>query len=251
MTIAIMSAMHEEIASLISVMEMEKTDNYGARTYHVGKFCGENVVVVFSHWGKVAASITATTLINRYAVTEIVFTGVAGAVDSSLSVGDVIIGDTFYQHDMDASPIIDRHEIPLLGRAGIKASAEMQGRLYDAAQIFVREGFKNSFDNSILSKYKLDRPSVRCADIASGDKFVANSTISADIVSRLQSVVCVEMEGAAVAQVCESFDMPFAVVRTISDTGNESADIDFQSFVNEVASTYSIKIVSNYLKNHS
>jgi len=247
MTIAIMSAMHEEIASLISAMEVEQKDSYGSRTYYVGKLCDEEVVVVFSHWGKVAASITATTLINRYAASEVLFTGVAGAIVSSLSVGDIVVADTLYQHDMDASPIIERHEIPLLGRAGIKANTDMRDRLCNAAQLFIKYNFEQSVYSDIIAKYKLAAPKVRCADVASGDQFVANSSTGKDIVSRLESVVCVEMEGAAVAQVCESFDIPFAVVRTISDSGDESADIDFQAFVTEVASTYSIEIISNYL----
>jgi len=246
MTIAIMGAMHEEIASLISAMDVERQDSYGSRTFYTGKLFDENVVVVFSHWGKVAASITATTLINRYAVSEILFTGVAGAIDDSLSVGDIVVADTLYQHDMDASPIIERHEIPLLGRAGIKATSDMRDRLYSAALQFIQNNFSESFESSVISRYKLNNPGVRCADIASGDQFVANSSIAADIVSRLDSVACVEMEGAAVAQVCESFGIPFAVVRTISDSGDESADIDFQSFVTEIASTYSIEIVRNY-----
>ena len=247
MTIAIMSAMHEENASLIAAMELEQKEDYGSRTYYLGNLYGAEVIVVFSHWGKVAASITATSVISRYNASEILFTGVAGAIDDSLSIGDVVIADTLYQHDMDASPIIERHEIPLLGRSGINTDPERREKLHKAANHFITDDFTKTFDDDVVEQFKLNNPCVHCANIASGDQFVADVSTSKDIASRLNTVVCVEMEGAAVAQVCESFNIPFTVVRTISDTGDESAEIDFQSFVSKVASTYSLEIVRHYL----
>lgn len=247
MTIAIMSAMHEENALLIAEMKITREEQFGSRTYYTGELFGTEVIVVFSHWGKVAAAITATSLISRYHVSEILFTGVAGAVDRRLSVGDIVVADTLFQHDMDASPIIERHEIPLLGRSGITTDTARRGNLMAAAEAFINKGFLSTFEEATIEQFKLVQPTVCYGDIASGDQFVSQAATGRDIVNRLPTVTCVEMEGASVAQVCQAFDVPFTVVRTISDAADEQADIDFQAFISEVASTYSLEIVRRYL----
>ena len=246
-TLAIMSAMHEENASIVQEMDIDDEQTVGSRTYYRGTLLGKPVVVVFSHWGKVAASITATSLINLFNISEILFTGVAGAVDNRLSVGDIVIGTDFYQHDMDASPIISRHEIPLLGRAAISANAAIGTRLEHAANAFINDDFGAAISGNAIEAFSLEAPRVLGAAVASGDQFISSPELSADIVKRLPGVACVEMEGAAVAQVCESFDVPFGVVRTISDGANESSDMDFQAFINNVARVYSLGIVKRYL----
>lgn len=242
-----MGAMHEEVASIVAAMQIEAEETMGSRTYFSGHLCDQEVVVVFSHWGKVAASITATSLITTFGVDEIIFTGVAGAIDSTLSVGDIVIGNSLYQHDMDASPIIERHEIPLLGRAAIIASPTIRDKLSAAATKFIDVDQILSVGQANLSKFNISNPSVVVADIASGDQFVSDRMQAIDIRTRLPSVACVEMEGAAVAQVCESFNVPFGLIRTISDAANETSDVDFLSFVTEVAQVYSLGIVRRFL----
>ncbi|MEM7257615.1 MAG: 5'-methylthioadenosine/adenosylhomocysteine nucleosidase [Pseudomonadota bacterium] len=247
MTIAIMSAMHEENASLVAAMNIHDEQQLGARTYYRGTLCGRDVVVVFSHWGKVAAAITATTLICRYDVSEIVFTGVAGALDPSLRIGDIVVGGQLYQHDMDARPIIARHEIPLLGRAAIGTSPAQQQQLVMAAGTFLQEDFNDKVGADSAAAFGISVPRVVTADIASGDQFVSDVSVAGDIRERLPGVTCVEMEGAAVAQVCESFGVAFALVRTISDGANDASEMDFQAFIAQVARQYSLGIVQRYL----
>ena len=242
-----MSAMREENASIIEAMDVEDEHTIGSRTYYSGKLLGKSVVVVFSHWGKVAASITATTLINCFDVKEIIFTGVAGAIDSRLRVGDIVVGTDLYQHDMDASPIIPRHEIPLLGRAAIATGESIRSKLVKAAGDFVSEDFSQHVSLDVVKAFKLEAAAVHQSAIASGDQFVSVSALAEEIGKRLPGVACVEMEGAAVAQVCESFNIPFGVIRTISDGADESSEIDFQSFISEVARVYSLGIVKRYL----
>jgi nucleoside phosphorylase len=118
MSIGIMAAMQEEIDTLLKELpaSSEVVDD-GQRTYHSGRLWGTPVVVVFSRWGKVAAATTATHLISEFGVGEILFTGVAGAAQPGLNVGDVVVGARFWQHDIDARPLFPRHEIPLLGRS--------------------------------------------------------------------------------------------------------------------------------------
>jgi len=148
---------------------------------------------------------------------------------------------------MDASPIIERHEIPLLGRSGITTDTARRGNLMAAAEAFINKGFLSTFEEATIEQFKLVQPTVCYGDIASGDQFVSQAATGRDIVNRLPTVTCVEMEGASVAQVCQAFDVPFTVVRTISDAADEQADIDFQAFISEVASTYSLEIVRRYL----
>lgn len=242
-----MSAMHEENASIVEEMSIENKQTIGARTYYTGKLLGQSVVVVFSHWGKVAASITATSLINLFDAKEIIFTGVAGAIDTRLGIGDIVIGTDLYQHDMDVSPLIPRHEIPLLGTAAIAADESIRSRLASAARQFIENDFSKMLAEDAIRSFNLQSPRVQLAAIASGDQFVSQNALSADIKQRLPEVACVEMEGAAVAQVCESFGVPFGVIRTISDGANESSDMDFQAFVSSVARVYSLGILKRYL----
>jgi len=245
--IAIMSAMHEENASIVNAMHIASEETIGGRTYYTGRLGKKEVVVVFSHWGKVAATITATTLITKFAVDEIIFTGVAGSISDSLSIGDIVIGKNLFQHDMDASPIIERHEIPLLGRAAISTCPAIQRKLERASSYFLDKNFTQVIGKSARSQFNLDKPVVTIADIASGDQFVSTSALAADISRRLSDVACVEMEGAAVAQVCDAFDVPFGLVRTISDGANEKSDVDFSAFISLVAQVYSLGIVEHYL----
>ena len=118
----IMGAMPQEVAHLHDAMEDVTTTTIGQRDYHVGRLDGREVVLAFSRWGKVASASTATTMIDRFGADELVFTGVAGAVNRALSVGDIVVADALVQHDLDASPLFAPMEVPLLGAAVIVAS---------------------------------------------------------------------------------------------------------------------------------
>ena len=266
--IAILSAMPEENASLVQLMNEQATDSCmstgtddgtdkggysvdvierGMRRYHCGTLWGHDVVVVFSHWGKVAAASTASFLINSLDVREIVFTGVAGALDPSLNVGDIVIGDELYQHDMDASPIIERHEIPLLGMKALPTCESRRPQLVSAAQRFAKDSFDHTISQAIREQFDLKDIAIRVGSIASGDQFISDIATLNDIRRRLPDTLCVEMEGAAVAQVCAEHQIPFSIVRTISDSADEAAAIDFPKFIESVAQLYSLAIVENLL----
>lgn len=243
MTIAIMSAMAEENAALVAQLTGVFTTKVGGRTYHQGKLWGHSVALVFSHWGKVAAASTTTYLIAGLGVKEIIFTGVAGGIHADLKVGDIVIADQLYQHDMDASPIIPRHEIPLLGRANIASHSERRVQLQLAAERFVKEDLATILSDELRKEFALEQPKVVIGDIASGDQFISSNAEVAELRERLPTVACIEMEGAAVAQICEAFHVPFSVIRTISDGADDEASIDFPRFINEVAKLYSLGIM--------
>ena len=249
MAIGIMSAMREEIASL--VVELGTADeavHTGMRIYHRGRLWGMPVVLVFSRWGKVAASSTVTHLISQFGVDEVIFTGVAGAVDPALNIGDVVIAGTLYQHDMAARPMFMRHEIPLLEMTALESDPQHRQAALDAAQHFLTHDLHSHVSPTLLTEFHINQPKVVEEDIASGDKFFAKEEDLAELRKRLPSVACVEMEGAAVAQVCHEHGVPFVVIRTISDSANEAAPVDFPKFVERIASVYSHGILRNLLK---
>ena len=111
--IALISAMQEELAAVLARMPDEQKVDVAGREFWVGHWHGHDVVAVLSRIGKVAAATTATTLIERFGVTHMVFTGVAGGLAPHVNVGDVVVARDFMQHDMDASPLFPRHEVPL------------------------------------------------------------------------------------------------------------------------------------------
>jgi adenosylhomocysteine nucleosidase len=117
MKIGIIGAMHQEVDKLIAEMHCRQQTVKGKRTFYEGSLYGKEVVLVFSRWGKVAASTTVTQLIVEFGVDCVIFSGIAGALSSKLAIGDVVIGSKLYQHDMDASPMMPRFEIPLIGKS--------------------------------------------------------------------------------------------------------------------------------------
>jgi adenosylhomocysteine nucleosidase len=223
------------------------TQTFGYRQYHAGYFQDTPVVVVFSGWGKVAAAATTAQLIASYDVTDIVFSGVAGAVQHGLSIGDVVVGTELIQHDLDASPLFPRYEVPLLGKALLATDARLRARLRTAAQRFLQQDLPTAVPQSSRDWFRITSPQLLEGVIASGDQFV-DSAEEIDVLRRLlPQVACVEMEGAAVAQVCEEYAMPFGIVRTISDAADEKAPHDFPRFAREISGRYSLGILARFV----
>jgi adenosylhomocysteine nucleosidase len=244
--IGIMSAMHEELAAVLAAMPDEQRVTAAGRDFWVGHWQGHSVVAVLSRIGKVAAATTATVLLERFGVDTLVFTGVAGGLGSGVRVGDVVVADGFVQHDMDASPLFPRHEVPLYGRARFEADADLGGQLAQASEQ-VLSNAALYLGAGTLAEFQLHVPRVHQGLVLSGDRFVSTSAESHVLRQALPEALAVEMEGAAVAQVCHDYGVPFAAVRTISDRADDAAHNDFQRFIREVASRYSLAILSQWL----
>ena len=129
MRLGIISALHEEQAGLVEAMERPSRLIHGMREYFVGQLWEIDAVCVLSRIGKVAAAMTATTLVEKFGVTHILFTGVAGAGDKTVRVGDIVIAESLVQHDMDASPLFPRFEVPLIGRSHFQPDLQLSMRL--------------------------------------------------------------------------------------------------------------------------
>lgn len=246
-TIGIMCAMPEEARRLAHDLAREHEHIHGGRTYYTGILAGRRVVLVYSRIGKVAAAATAQHLIDVHRVSEIVFTGVAGGLSPDIAVGDIVIAGNLWQHDMDASPLFPPLEIPLLGLSAITTDAAISRRLKTGAEAFVREDFEQLVAEPTRRELRLGTPRVIVGDIASGDRFVSTDAERRSLRQRVPSAACVEMEGAAVAQVCYEQGVPLGVVRVISDSANNEAALDFGRFITEAASLYGLGIVRQYL----
>lgn len=242
----IISAMKEEIQAVIEVLEIESKQVKGMRTYYVGKLYGKPVVLVFSRWGKVASATTVTQLINDFKIDQIVFTGVAGAIHKDVQIGDIIVGKSLFQHDMNASPLVQTYEVPLLGKTSFLTDAAKRADLIASCNNFLTET-ELFLPKELLIEFNIISPKVIESDIASGDQFISNKLQSDTISEGLPTVTCVEMEGAAVAQVCFEYNKPFSIIRTISDNANNNAHVDFPKFAREIASKYALGILKNYL----
>jgi len=245
--IGIMGAMPEEIISIAELLTEKQEFIIGERAYYTGLLDNIQTVVVFSRWGKVAAATTVTTLILEFKITELIFTGVAGAINPSLKIGDIVIGRRLIQHDMDGRPLMRQFEIPLLGIIYF----ECENERINVAEAVINDLLNKKhlpavIDRKDMEKFGIYSPKLFVGDIASGDRFFSSNDDKYKLLSILPETLCVEMEGAAVAQVCHEYRIPFTVIRTISDTADEKAEIDFPSFIKNVSSKYSQEIIKLY-----
>lgn len=227
MKIGILGAMPEEVSCIEKLMEVSNRKEIGSRTYVEGTISNIDVVLTFSRWGKVASSCTTTTLINLFNVEFILFTGVAGAVHSDLNIGDIVISNGLYQHDMDARPIFERFQIPLTDTKVFEPHGKNISKATKASEQFLSQ-MDEIFSKELLSEYSILSPRIHQGLIASGDKFVTDPTKHEELHYKhadLESLA-VEMEGAAVAQVCADYKVPFIIIRTISDKADHSAVIN-------------------------
>ncbi len=241
---AIVAALEDEISQILLSMRVVESLEVAGRKFWLATYHGRKVVIVLSGIGKVAAAITTICLIKDFGVSKIVFTGVAGGVSDTLNIGDIVVGTQFVQHDMDASPLFPRYVVPGYKSPYFRADEEVTENLLKACEKALKV---ISEEEAIYKKFKLKNAQAKCGEILSGDQFIANSNIRNKLSQEHPQALAVELVGAAVAQVCLDFGVKFGVVRTISDTASESAEIDFTHFLTSVASRYSALIIKEYL----
>ncbi len=239
MRLGVISALNEEQQGLVEAMEGVATLTHGMRDYHTGTLWGIDAVCVLSRLGKVAAAMTAAILVDKFEVTHIIFTGVAGSADSDVLVGDIVVADSLVQHDMDVRPLFPRFEVPLTGLSHFGSDLGLSSALAKAALAFLEHDFETAIGAAECRQFGLKQPRVHRGLIASGDQFINNAVQLRELKAVLPGLLAVEMEGAAVAQVCFEMGIPFAVIRTISD----NAAIDFMQFVKAIAARYAFGTV--------
>ncbi len=214
MRIAILGAMPEEVEPLVARLDSYEEVEYADNTYYVGDYKGKEVVVAYSKIGKVFAALTAATLIEHFGCDTLLFTGVAGAISGDLHIGDLIVADGLVQHDLDITAFGHPPGFVPEGDVCIWTDATLK----DIAK-------KVAYDKGIKLKTGL---------IATGDQFIADPERKKWIGETFKADA-LEMEGAAVAVVCNALDVPFFVLRAISDSADMDAGFDFDEFLHSSA----------------
>ena len=223
--IGIIGAMEVETAGLVADMTDKKTEVVSGVTYTCGELCGKRVVVATCGVGKVFAAICAEAMILKFGVTALLNTGVAGGLSPMLEVGDVAVADEVVQHDMNTTALGDpRGLLSGINVVKIKTDNRLTKALCDAT---AEEGL-----NGIVGT------------IASGDLFVAKDSVKEKLIAEFDAVAC-EMEGAAIGHVAFVNNVPFAVLRAISDGGD---GMEFSEFVG-VAAKISVNVTKKFLNN--
>lgn len=198
-----LSALPEELEAVTRAVDEPRSRRSAGREVTSGKLCGRAVTVAFSRWGKVAAASTAAHLLTELKPSSVIFTGIAGALSDELAIGDHVFARALFQHDLDASPFFPRTHVPLLNMAALPTDPILTETL-----------------RSALLATRHSR--VWLGDIATGDQVIGTREARARVLEAVPGALCVEMEGAAVAQVCHEFEVPFACLRMISDRADET-----------------------------
>ena len=214
MKIAIMGAMPEEITPLLERMDSYEKVEFAKNSYYLAKYKELELVIAYSKIGKVFASLTATTMIEKFGAQKLLFSGVAGAINPDLKIGDLIVATKLCQHDLDITAFGHPYGYVPEGSVYVESDVELRNIAHEVAkemQVKLREGI-----------------------IATGDQFVADEARKEWIGKTFQADA-LEMEGASVAVVCDSLDVPFFVLRAISDSADMDAGFNFDAFLESSA----------------
>ena len=233
--IAIVAAMAEELALLLRTAADLRTELVAGLDLHHGNLAGVDVLLVQSGIGKVAAASAATVLVQR--CDAVVMVGTAGGLGAGVRPGDVVIADALLQHDVDARPLFERWVVPSAGRARFATDPSLSAAVARGARHAI------AARGADLAALGCASPTVHHGLVISGDQFVATSARARELVDAIPDALAVEMEGAALAQVCALASVPFAVARTISDDADHHANVDFARFLTSVAAPYARDIV--------
>ena len=215
--LGIIGAMESEVELLVSMLEAKESRKIGKHTYFTGLLSGTPVVIARAGVGKVNAAACTAAMILRFAPEFILNTGVAGALGKGITVGDVIIADCCIEYDLEYGSLGDARGSVFYpdstSEIVMPADAELSAKLEDAAKAVSGGEFE-----------------VKRGAVATGDKFVSSNAAREDILSAFPEALCCEMEGAAIAQVCRLHSVKYSVLRSMSDSADGEAEMDFPTF---------------------
>ena len=214
MRVAILGAMPEEIEPILEALEEIHKVEYAKNSYYKGKYKGVEVVVAYSKIGCVFSTLTATLLIEHFKCDILLFSGVAGAISEDLQVGDLVVATKLCKHDLDLTAF------------GHPAGYVPEGN------VFVYSN--NDLVNLAKEVAKKKHIELKEGIIATGDQFVDSNELKEKIKTTFNADA-IEMEGYPVAVVCDAFNVPFVILRAISDSANDNASVDFDEFLEKSA----------------
>ncbi|WP_028485663.1 5'-methylthioadenosine/S-adenosylhomocysteine nucleosidase [Thiomicrorhabdus chilensis] len=228
MKVAIIGAMEEEVTLLRSQLTYLQTQHHAGFEYYLGQIGNVEVVLLRSGIGKVNAAISSTLLLQLYDPDYVINTGSAGGFHTDLNVGDIVISSSVCHHDVDVTPFgYDLGQVP-----GMPACFLPDENLVKAAQ--------NSIDalQEVVHMHGL---------IATGDRFMHQAEDVTNTRNNFPEMIACEMEAAAIAQVCHTFETPFVIIRSLSDIAGKENAVTFEKYL-EQAATHSAKVIMEMLK---
>ena len=212
MKIGIIGAMEVEVETLKSKMNIKNTVKKASMDFFEGSIGNTEVVVVRSGIAKVNAGICVQILVDIFNVTHIINSGVAGSLDARINIGDIVLSTDACYHDVDATVFgYKKGEVPQLGTAAFTADAEL------------REKAKSAIKSAAPDLGVFE------GRVCSGDQFISSKEVK-DGIKKDFDGMCTEMEGAAIAQGCYLNNIPFLIIRAISDKADGSDIVDYPVF---------------------
>ena len=224
--VGVIGAMKEEVEILKKWIDISKTESIAHTDVYVGTLDSHRIILVESGIGKVNATLITSLLIDRYDVDLIVNTGVAGALSNELDVTDMVVSTTVVHHDVDAMAFgYVFGQVP-----GMPASYAADEKLVNAAMKVLQS-------NKTVKGFS--------GLIASGDSFIADSSQKSSIISNFSEALAVDMESASIAQTCHQFNVPFLIIRSISDKADQAADMTYEEFLKKacINSSEAVKLL--------
>ncbi|WP_415398135.1 5'-methylthioadenosine/adenosylhomocysteine nucleosidase [Sulfurimonas sp. CS5] len=233
MKIAIMGAMPEEVAPILKKLGTYKTTKYADNEYYEASYNGVDIVVAYSKIGKVFSTLTSATMIEHFNCDILLFSGVAGAINPTLKIGDLIVATSLSQHDLDITAF--GHPMGFVPGGSVFVDADKG--LIELSKEVAKE----------LGK------TLQEGIIATGDQFVHDENIKDNIVKNFNADA-LEMEGGSVAVVCKSLNIPFFILRAISDTADTDASFSFDEFMESsaiISAEFIMKMVDKLIANNT
>ena len=248
MLTGILVPMHEEIELIVQAMLVESVYESGKRKFYKGMFHGKNCVVALSRIGKVASSVTAAVMIEKFGIDRLIVSGVAGGIARHLKTGDIVVADECVQHDLDARPLFPQFEAPLLGKGFFPCDPLLVETAMESSREFLKNDLRKFISEEDIQIFSLQSPSLYKGQLCCGDQFIGSLAQLTKIRTDLPKTLCVEMEGGAVGQVCYEYSIPYVVVRTLSDSADDEAHVDFGKYIENVAKYYTLGVVSKIVE---
>lgn len=212
--IAILGAMEEEITPLLEIIKDYECVKYANNTYYLANYNGKNLVLAYSKIGKVNAALSASIMIEKFGAKVLLFSGVAGAVNQDLKIADILYATKLAQHDLD-----------------ISAFGHPYGYV-PGSSVYIQTSQKlNELAKEVASELNID---LKSGIIATGDQFVCDESRKKWIKDTFNADA-IEMEGASVGVVCDALNIPFFILRAISDGAGMDAEFDFDKFLDHSA----------------
>lgn len=228
--IGIIGAMELEVETLKSQMADIRKSTYAGMEFWEGTIGNAHAVIVRCGIGKVNAALCVQILVDRYQVTHMINTGVAGSLNASLDIGDILISKDALHHDMDVSPLgYEPGQVPQMDVFSFAADTDMAQKALAACKKV------NPDLSAVLGR------------VVSGDQFISSKAVKERLISTFQGD-CAEMEGASIAHGCYLNNVPFVIIRAISDKADDSAEMDYPTFERQAAG-HCAKLVAELIQN--